>query len=72
MTKKEREQEISFLKNWTMNGKHLITNAGGNFWMRGGNRKRCSIFTPEHLASLVKHGILEKVAGGYKFVAENK
>ena len=66
-----RKSEIAWYRKWTMNGKHLITNAGGNFWMRGGNRSKCSIIKPELLALLVEHGILAKVAGGYRFVIEN-
>jgi len=71
MTNEERKSEINFYRRWTVNGKHTITCAGGNFWMRGGNRNRCTIIPPERLKQLVEHGILVKVAGGYRFEVAN-
>lgn len=70
-TEEERQEQIRWYRQWTVNGKHLITNAGGNFWMRGGNRRQCSIIKPEWLTLLVEHGVLRKVAGGYQFAKEN-
>lgn len=64
------DMQRNFYKKWTMNGKHLITRAGGNFWMRGGNRSRCTIIKPAMLRALVQAGILKPEGSGYGFVKE--
>jgi len=60
--------ERKWFKKWTANGAKLVNCAGGNFWMAGSNRKRCSILRPARLKQLVRAGILEKSANSYRFI----
>jgi len=44
----------------------MINRAGGNFWMPGRNRNRCSILRPAMLKALVASCVLKAVGSGYQ------
>jgi len=70
LSAKEIANERAFLAGWTRKGKLLINRAGGNFWMAGSNRARCSIYRPARLKSLVNAGVLKPQGSSYVFLYE--
>jgi hypothetical protein len=72
LTPEQAASERGFLKRWTQNGKQMINNAGGNFWIPGSNRKRGTIMRPAQLKQLVDAGIIKQVGRSYQFIPEGK
>ena len=66
LTAEQVASERRFLMGWTKKATLPLNRAGGNFWMPGHNRSRCTILRPAMLLALVEAGVL--VASGNSYV----
>ena len=68
LTQEEIDKYRRFLMGWTKKATLPLNHAGGNFWMPGRNRSRCSIFRPAQLKALVEAGLLAQSGQSYQVV----
>lgn len=73
LTAEQVEKNRTFFRTWTKNGKYLIQRMmDSNFFMRNRDRNHCTKIEPAALKQLIKVGILEAVAGGWRFVGKHQ